>query len=400
MRVFIAFLVVGNLVSFPIQGFAQDWREQVVAALGNGGVYVEEARGRALLTHRVDEPFVPASTIKIATAVCTLHELGPSYRFSTDIYQTENGRLFVKGYGDPVLISEELALIAANVVRRGVRRVTGIALDDSYFAEDIVIDGVERSAHPFDALNSALLVNFNTIHVRKFRNGRIESAEPQTPLTPIASRMVRRLPVGTHRVNLSHDPGLALQQVGELLAAFLDREGVRVEGPIGRGKTPPLARLLYRHASSHRLPDILRGMLDYSTNLTANQLFLAMGANRFGPPATVAKGVRVMADCLREHVGWNEVRVAEGSGLSRRTLVTPRQMMQLLRHFAPYKELLPVKEEVFVAKTGTLNGANAFAGYFPTTRGEARFVILVNDHVPFAHKFRIAKMIYAGVNHE
>ncbi|MBI2346166.1 MAG: D-alanyl-D-alanine carboxypeptidase [Deltaproteobacteria bacterium] len=392
-----AFFLLPLLMSQVAYG--DEWQSRVISALGNGGIYVEDAHGRPLLTHRVDEPFVPASTIKIATAACALRELGSDYRFATEIYQTEEGRLIVKGYGDPLLISEEIALMAAKLRRQGIRQVRGIGLDNTYFSSDIVIDGVERSANPFDAMNSALLANFNTVHVRKFPGGRAESAEAQTPLTPLAAQMVRRLPVGTHRINISSDSGKALQYVGELLAAYLTQEGVSVSGEIARGKVPPLARLVHRHLSSHPLPDILRGMLEHSTNLTANQLFLSMGAHRFGAPATVEKGVRVMTACLREQVGWRNFQIAEGSGLSRQTLVTPRQMMQLLRYFAPYKGLLPVKEEVFMAKTGTLNGANTFAGYFPIGNGgEARFVILVNDRVPFTHKFRIARMVYEGVN--
>ena len=50
-----------------------------------------------------------------------------------------------------------------------------------------------------------------------------------------------------------------------------------------------------------------------------------------------------------------------------------------------------------MAKTGTLNGANTYAGYFPLPGGHmARFALMVNDHVPYDYKFKLAKMLYNG----
>jgi D-alanyl-D-alanine carboxypeptidase/D-alanyl-D-alanine-endopeptidase (penicillin-binding protein 4) len=135
-------------------------------------------------------------------------------------------------------------------------------------------------------------------------------------------------------------------------------------------------------------------MLKYSTNFTANQIFLVLGASKFGAPATVSKGQEAMRNCLSKRVGWNDFHVEEGSGLSRRTRVTAAQMTQLLRRFDRYSFLLPDKEGL-LAKTGTLRGVNTLAGYFDLggSTGQARFCILINSDVPPTYKFRVANEI-------
>ncbi|MBI4411604.1 MAG: D-alanyl-D-alanine carboxypeptidase, partial [Deltaproteobacteria bacterium] len=347
--------------------------------------------------HRSNDHFIPASTIKVATAACALYTLGKGYRFITEFYTTGDGDLAVKGYGDPLLLSQELAQIAGVLDSKGVRQVRNIILDDSYFDSNIVIDGVSRSDNPYDALNGALFANFNTINVKKLKNGKVVSAEPQTPITPLAEAMAKKLRAGTHRINLGNNPEKARLYVGELLAVFLKEEGVPVTGAVRPGRVPSSADLVYRHRSSKDLTEILRGMLDFSTNFTANQLFLAMGAQQLGPPATVEKGVTVLKSFLKNNVGWTGFSLAEGSGLSRQTQVTPRQLVTLLEYFQSSQDLLPLHDKVFLAKTGTLNGANTYIGYFPLPGGHtARFALMVNDHVPYDYKFKLAKMLYNG----
>ncbi len=372
-----------------------DWKESFVANLKNGGVYVEDQQGQVLLSHRIDDSFIPASTLKVATAACALHELGSDFRFSTEIYSTPNNGIAIKGYGDPLLVSEELKKMARAIQNHGIKTVNSIVLDTSYFAPDIVIDGTSQSSNPYDALNSALLANFNTIYVQKLKNGQVISAEPQTPITPIAIELGKKLRGGKQRINLAKDKARSVKYVGELLAAFLKQEGVQVSDNIKVGLLPDGSNLIYENRSSLPLSEVIKGMLEFSTNLTANQILLVMGAHKFGAPATVNKGVQVLEKFLKEEVKWTNFKVMEGSGLSRGNAVTPTEMMQLLDYFKPNWDLLPVHDQVFHAKTGTLNGVNTYFGYMDLPDGNiAKYVILVNSPVPFDYKFSLAKQLY------
>jgi D-alanyl-D-alanine carboxypeptidase/D-alanyl-D-alanine-endopeptidase (penicillin-binding protein 4) len=149
-----------------------------------------------------------------------------------------------------------------------------------------------------------------------------------------------------------------------------------------------------RHRSPQNLEEISQAMLKYSTNFTANQVFLTLGLQRFGAPATVEKGQRAMRECLSAIAGWDDFHVEEGSGLSRRNQVSAKQMTALLKIFERYKFLLP-EQQGFLAKTGSLRGVNSLAGYFTVGRDATpvRFVVLINTEVPHLYKFRVANAL-------
>ncbi len=390
-----------SLVASPLCA-GDSWQVHFTVALKNGGAYAETEDGKVLFEHRGRDSFIPASTMKIATAACALRVFGRDFRFPTDFYLTKDKRLVVKGYGDPFLVSEELAVAAASLAANGLKGVSGIVLDASYFEPDIKIDGTANSANPYDALNGALIANFNTVNIHKMGSGAraaVYSAESQTPITSLAQETAKDLPAGKQRINIGQDPRKGARYVGELMAEFLKKEEVRVEGPIELGTAPEGAQHVHRHLSSRRSEDVVRELLKFSTNFMANQVFLALGAERFGAPANVEKAQTVLRDCLKNDVGWTNFHVHEGAGLSRKNAVTPRQMVELLRYFEPHLDLLPLEHEAFRAKTGTLTGVNTFAGFFRKNDGKTvRFAILVNAAVPFDYKFKLAKMLYDGVN--
>lgn len=378
--------------------FAQSWKEDFVQSLKNGGVLVVRDDGKVLLEHRGSEKFIPASTQKIATAACALKILGAESHFPTEFYVTETGELVVKGYGDPTLVSEELDKIAQTLKQRGFKKLSGLILDDSYFSATIDIDGQGKTGRAYDASNGALVANYNTISVKKLKNGQVISSEAQTPITPIAIQKAKSYKGGTLRVNLGNNKNTSALYFGELFTEFLKKNEIAVSGGMRIGTVPPEAKLFYRHESTKSLDKVLRNMLDFSTNFTANQLLLIMGAKMQGAPATVDKGVAVVTDFLKTDVGLKDFQVAEGAGLSRLNKISPREMIGLLDYFHPYQKLLDFKDGVFHAKTGTLNGVNTYAGYIDLPDGKsATFAIFVNDQVPFDHKFTMARKLYLGL---
>src|SRR5262245_26588124 len=72
-------------------------------------VYVVDDWGDELIAQNADKPFVPASVAKIVTAWLAMEVLGGDYRFETKFYLDKDRVLYVRGGGDPFLISEELA---------------------------------------------------------------------------------------------------------------------------------------------------------------------------------------------------------------------------------------------------------------------------------------------------
>ena len=139
-------------------------KEKVAALAPQGVVLVVDEKGNELVAQNADKPFVPASVTKIVTAWLAMEVLGGDYRFETKFYLDDKRVLYVRGGGDPFLISEELAPLAHQLVAGiGKEPITGIVLDASYYPSDLRIPGIEDTDEAYDALNSALAVNFNTI---------------------------------------------------------------------------------------------------------------------------------------------------------------------------------------------------------------------------------------------
>src|SRR6476661_7026575 len=180
-------LLACALVLLPAPALAGA-KEKVAALAPSGLVLVMDAEGKELIAQNADHPFVPASVTKVVTAWLAMEVLGGDYRFETRFYLDKDRVLYVRGGGDPFLVSEELAEIGKELVAAiGKEPITGIVLDASYYPPDIRIPGIENTTESYDALNSALAVNFNTIAA--VRKGiRVSSAESQTPITPIAIR--------------------------------------------------------------------------------------------------------------------------------------------------------------------------------------------------------------------
>jgi D-alanyl-D-alanine carboxypeptidase/D-alanyl-D-alanine-endopeptidase (penicillin-binding protein 4) len=356
-------------------------KEQVEALAPGALVYVVDADGHELLAQNADKPFVPASVTKIVTAWLALEVLGPDYRFETNFYIDDKRVLYVRGGGDPFLVSEELALLAPElVIAIGKEPIARIVLDASYFPSSIRIPGVEDTSESYNALNSALAVNFNTISAVRKANS-IVSAEEQTPITPLAITQFRaRGPEGRGRISLAQSPAISLQYAGELIAAFIQRAGGSVKGKISTGPVPERLKPVYVHKQSRTLSQILHELLVGSNNYIANQILLEIGGRRFGGPVSLEKSLKVANEMLAKENLAGAVHLVEGSGISRDNHFTARGLAKVLTLFAPNASLLK-KDKGASFKTGTLDGVRTLAGYATTSRhGQVRFVISLKSN--------------------
>lgn len=370
-----------SLIIFPTRAQA-DAKDKVAALAPAALVLVLDADGNALVAQNADQPFVPASVTKIVTAWLAMEVLGGDHRFQTSFYLDKARVLHVRGGGDPFLVSEELAVLAQKLVAAvGTKPLTGIVVDTSYQPTSLRIPGVEDSNRSYDALNSAFAVNFNTIQAVR-RGNKVETGEPQTPLTPIAISQFRaRGPkAGKGRVSLSQDPAVSVQYAGELLAAFIAKAGGSVKGKISTGRVPAGLSPIYVHSQSRTLAEILSDMLRGSNNYIANQVFLEIGGQRLGAPVSLEKSLKVAREILAKNDLAKAIQLEEGSGLSRDNRFTARGLAKVLNLFAPHADLLVASKDS-AYKTGTLEGVRTLAGYANTSsHGRVRFVIALKGN--------------------
>jgi len=372
-------------------------KERVKALAPSGLVFVMDEQGNELLAQNADKPFVPASVAKIVTAWLAMEVLGLDYRFQTRFYLDADRNLYVRGGGDPFLISEELAVLApALVAAIGKELINGIVLDASYYPADLRIPGIEDTSESYDALNTALAVNFNTIAAVRKGNS-VVAAEKQTPITPLAvSQFKARGPRGRGRISLAQNPELSLLYAGELIAAFIGRAGGSVKGKITTGTVPEGLVPVYVHRQSRSLGAIVNQLLIGSNNYIANQVFLEIGAKRFGGPVGLDKSLKAANEILAANGLADAIYLEEGSGISRGNHFTARGLATVLNLFVPYAELMQGRDGG-TNKTGTLAGVRTLAGYADTSKhGRVRFVISLKGN-DGAMRYKLLKAIESGL---
>jgi D-alanyl-D-alanine carboxypeptidase/D-alanyl-D-alanine-endopeptidase (penicillin-binding protein 4) len=355
--------------------------------LPKASLLVEEA-GKPVIARQADRPMVPASTMKVLTALAAIQRWGLDHRFETRLLRDGEGRLWVQGAGDPYLVSEELDLMARAVRAAGVTSVVGVGADDSLFAPALDIPGRSASDNPYDAPVTALAANFNTLNLR-VQGGAVATAEPQTPLTPVARRLGQTLGNGTQRVNLK-DKGLGARYFAELFGAKLEAAGVRVTAEPRVGRVPAGAKPLLVHRNTRDLRALLVPMLEYSNNFVANGLFLKLADRGDGGPITLVQAQQAMARWIDKSFRWRDYRVEDGAGLSRGNRLSARQLVDVLEAFAPYRSFLPRQGDAILAKTGTLTGVSTYAGYVNRDGRWTPFSLLINQPVDAGLRKQVA----------
>ena len=376
-----------------------------------GGVAVGH-NGRVVFSHR-EGRYIPASIIKLATAMAAFHYLGEDHRFLTEVHRWKN-RLYIRGFGDPLLVSEAWRRMAKMLAEKGVFKqpYRRLMLDDSAFAPGQLVDGSTGTLNPYDARLGALVSNFNTVFVKVRGWGRkktVTSAEPQTPITPIAARLGHRMRRGKHRINLTAWKIAGVKYSGELAQAIFTEAGGRFARKAGRGRVPPSAELLLAYRSSSTLRQLVGGMMKFSNNFIANQLVMAIALQAAGKtpraagktqragggtparrsakrkPAKLKTGMRLVREFMVRELGISgkHFTLIEGSGISPRNSITLSAMLAVVDAFHPWKRLLKPfggPPRVVPAKTGTLTGVYSLAGFLPAPPGGRRpFVIILNQ---------------------
>ena len=370
-----------SILSNPCHLSAQDLDELVRFIGKNDAILLSDPQGQTLLVKNADKKRIPASILKLFTSLVALHYLGNDYRFPTEFYLDGQSNLKIKGYGDPLLVSEVIIKISQvlAVLLQNTKPMNDLVIDDSYFSQPLTIPGISSSSQPYDAPNGALCVNFNTVNFKHTSRGYV-SAEPQTPLLPFVIQKIKASKLNEGRIVFSHDKNEIAIYAGKLFQYFLEEQGVRFNGKIRLAPVNTNTdRLIFRYDSPFSLAQIVEKLLEHSNNFTTNQLLIATGAEVIGSPGTLAKGVAIARDYARDMLDIEDMSIVEGSGISRDNKVSAAQMDRVLQEFLPYHYLMRREGREYY-KTGTLYGISTRAGYIKSAHGGLyRYVIMFNS---------------------
>jgi serine-type D-Ala-D-Ala carboxypeptidase/endopeptidase (penicillin-binding protein 4) len=435
------------------------------AEKGEWGVLVADAAtGDVLYARNADAYFMPASNAKLFTTALALATLGPDYRVRTTVESSGamdangvlTGDLVLVGRGDANLSNRKfpfdkkeeregpsekiLAGFADSVVARGVKEITGdVIADDSLFQHEKFPSGwlVDDILWSYGAAVSAIAVDDNTFSL-EIRPGAKEgdAARFDTGLAGdfyTVDNLIRTGARGSEeKLAVARDPGsrvihlsgtmpldaqtrrltIAIEEPAEYAASLLvhlfEARGVKIDGHSRArhaGDAPISAdapqTILAEHTSVP-LSDEVRLTNKNSENLHA-ELLLLLAAHEKAGATDYEDALKFASDFFRTAgIADGDVALSDGSGLSRKDLVTPRSVVQLLRYAASqpwgglYRSTLPVAGEdgtlsdrmkntpaagrVF-AKTGTIGRGNTLSGYATTVHGaRLAFSILGNNN--------------------
>jgi D-alanyl-D-alanine carboxypeptidase/D-alanyl-D-alanine-endopeptidase (penicillin-binding protein 4) len=431
-----------------------------------GVLVTDAATGEVLYARNAGNYFTPASDAKLFTTALALATLGPDYRIRTTISASGtldangllSGDLVLTGRGDANLSNRRfpyekkverdgpperaLAALADGVVARGVKEIDGgVVADDSFLQPERFPSGwtIDDMLWSYGASVSAIAVNDNTFTL-ELRPGERDgdatafTVEPASDFYTVENTVHTSARGSEEKLAAAREPGsrtirlsgtipagaqprkliIAVEEPAEyaaaLLARLLEARGIQIHGG-ARGRhagDPALSRasrpaetILAEHMSPPLAEDI-RQVNKNSLNLHA-ELLLLLAAHEKTGATTYEEAVKFAADFFKTAgIAEGDVVLSDGSGLSRRDLVTPRAIVQMLNYAAAqpwgdlYRASLPVVGEdgtlsdrmkntaaaghIF-AKTGTIEHVVSLSGYATTTRGaHLIFSILGNNN--------------------
>jgi D-alanyl-D-alanine carboxypeptidase/D-alanyl-D-alanine-endopeptidase (penicillin-binding protein 4) len=340
-------------------------RRRVEAALagstaGTVSVAVDVEGYGPLVRREADHPLPPASTQKSFVALSALVALGPDARYRTEVVSTKpvaggriDGPVWLVASGDPYFAMGHLRGLARRVRAAGVTEITGeVRLDDLRYDQRRTADGWKSSFMP----------------------------RQSGPLSAMAVERNRWRRDATFLADPAHPAAVRFRD-------YLRAEGVRVRERVVRQARPRDTHTIAVHNGTP-LPSAVRRALKTSDNFAAELMLKELGYVLRGDGSS-AGGLAAVTDVLRQH-GVPVGAGADGSGLSsrdRQTTVGQVRLLQAARDSGSYPQFrdalawgcrdgtlrrrycgTPAEGRVS-AKTGTLNGVRALAGYTRTKSG-------------------------------
>ena len=429
---------------------------------------VVDAEGRQppRLSHRTSVPVNPASVMKLVTTYAALDLLGPAFSWRTPVYiegavrdGTLYGNLYIRGLGDPKLVTERLWLLLRRVQGLGVRQIAGdIVLDRSAFdvteTDPGSFDG--EPLRPYNAAPDALLLNFKSVSMTFVPDRGIRTAQVQFEPPLAGVEMQSSVPLsngngdcGDYRAALKADfaDPARIRFTGTYPASCAEKTwsvayvepktfglraieglwrdmGGQLGGTVREGRVPTLGNgtgnsngagpdLLPEpvfELTSAPLAEIIRDINKYSNNVMAQQLFLTLSLASpapngsrpaaGGPARATAEASRaVLRRWWLDRFGPEDVPVVDnGSGLSRRTLISAQGLARMLQ--TAYRS--PLMPDLMASlplngvdgtlrnrrtlpgsahmKTGSLRDVTALAGYVHGASGKRYVLVAIANH--------------------
>lgn len=427
----IAMFFSASLLTFV--GEDPSWKHVSVSAYA-----IDTVTGEVLLDEGSDKSLVPASCVKVITTAAALQILGGDFRFVTDLeYDGEiskegvlRGNLYIRGGGDPCLGSgrggkslpwqELLAVWAKAVKEAGIVQVAGDVIgDDSLWGKNHVPPSWswEDMGNYYGAVSSALAFHENSCDL-VLSPGRKEGdlveivrVEPEVKglvmqnllktgpqgsgdlacvyAAPFSSHLQVEgtVPLGEREFRIRAAAQKPAQFCSDALVRTLKKEGVDVSGAIFASLS---SRKRLMRTESPSLAEIVFMTNQESVNLYAEHLLREMGKG------SCELGRRAIFKFLQDlGVSKEGLHLEDGSGLSRKNLVSAKHFVALLKKikelpiYSTFRHSLREIKSGVVAKSGSMSFVQGYVGY----AGDVAFAIVINHAIGLNPKEKILNFL-------
>lgn len=390
----------------------------------------------------------PASVTKLLTSAAALYYLGPYYKFSTEVYLTDlpsddgvvEGDIYIKGYGDPRMVNENIFNFIFELKREGIHKINGgVFIDTSFFDRVFFRPGWQKEVgiRAYYAPVSAFAVDFNSFAVYVKPSSR-EGEKPVVFVEPplkkyfkIENKAVTSVRGNSIDVDIKPQNGflkvvikgkIGIDQNGkrfnrrvedpdsyaiEVLKWLFNVHGIKVKGKFAVKEMPKDNDLKHFYTYySDSLGIVLMDLNKHSNNFSADQLLKHLGGQIYGSPATFEKGIMVVDEFMKiVGVDKTEYFITNGSGLSHENRISSEAVVKLLNYVYRNFQFMPeyisslsiasgdgtIRRRFYNtscelkvrAKTGSIDGVASIAGYTVNSKSEViSFALIVNGFEP------------------
>ena len=369
------------------------------------------------------KPVNPASTQKLVTFAAALDTLGEDYVFSTELYKSTNNDLYLKLSADPYLTSKDLKNLFSTAKSKNIIEPKGVYIDDyvldsAYWGEGWQWDDDLNTLMPkFGSYN----LDSNILKITVKPTTLNSPAEIYTELFyPIG--FVNLVKTGSeNNIRISHNETIShnlLEVNGTIRQLSYLRIPVnniklyfrlRLEDAINDSKVFYYGKILQKKLPKENvylvdkverpISQAAVAILQNSNNMIAETVYKLAGGKFVNNTGSInSANDMFLAFCKRNDINPDDVRLVDGSGVSKNNLMTADFMTKFLTveanqpNFEFYKSSMAGPGvgtlrnrmlyfgENLKAKTGTLSDVSAIAGYIKTRKGnEFAFDIMIND---------------------
>jgi len=428
-------------------------------AFSNGywGVAIQSLKtGEYFYLRNENKSFRPASNMKLFTTGTALVKLSPDFTYLTKLYRTGriengilNGNIVIRGSGDPTITGRfhdgNMLRVFQDWVdslkKSGVKRIAGRVIgDDNAFSDEIMGEGWawDYQSDWYAAQISALSFNDNCVDII-FNAGKAVGdtvsyrLEPPTNYVRVMNRVITApihqakgvffhrlrgkniveitgsLEIGTKEKRDWFSVENPTLYAATVFTETLQSAGIGVSGkPTDSDSLPDFAysqsdSLQIASYQSPPLREIVKAINKVSQNLYAELLLRTLG-KVYMNNGSARGGIAVVKQFLAS-IGIDTSRLAmfDGSGLSHLDMVTPKQVITLLRALYrssvkdDFLDSLPIAgmdgtirnrmkmtaaQGNVRAKTGYISNTRSLSGFVNTKDGEPLvFSLLVNNYL-------------------